>query len=64
MEKTFEVKVYKTAFYCNNCNSEVFPSGETCAIRGFAYKHKCTWCGASYMLDKKYPVITYEKIED
>ena len=60
MERTFEAKVYKTAFYCNSCNQEVEYTGQTCAIGGYSYKHRCR-CGLTYMLDKIYPVITYEE---
>jgi len=63
MLKEYEVKVIKQACVCETCGIGEYDFSSVVITMGTPYyEHKCTSCGDTVILDKKFPSILYKRL--
>lgn len=63
MIKEYEVKVFEEHLYCDECGTEMFPTGEVLTSFPLQFPHECPSCGARQTHRQAYPNKIYRKIE-
>lgn len=55
------VKTFIVRYFCDNCNTEVEPTGKVLSSNPPKYPHKCPGCEATYTFGHRYP---YQKFKE
>jgi len=59
-----EVRTFKERLICERCMGEFLATGECLTSHPPFYRHRCSSCGDTVLMDEEYPRIVYERAEE